>query len=477
MSLGDYNTTTGAKNKYNTVTGKLVSTSSGSSGGGSSSGSSSSSGFTDNYGTTFSTQAAANTSNQQNAYYNANPTVLPPTSDNRNQNAAAIQQFADIKLPDTTPDTGNTSLATAGTSSISTFLENMQKQNDANEKARVDAEKLRATENQSMLSKLLGSTTSPSDARTAAEAKTGVNVTNYFAEEKAKIAEIGSLTEEYNAVKAAKDAQIATTQDRMGSMNFINNQTAQIERNAAPKLNELSANINSKAAVLQASQGMFNEAQSYISQAVADSTADTKYKMDLFTTFYTVNQDSIDRLDKIYQDAFKTSMDLATVAYTQQVDEKTKVGELMLTYTKAGISISDTLEQALKKAGLNSYSLENANTQSLINDRNTTTANQASTTYSVKNGDTLTTIASKLGLTIDTLSALNPGIAVNNLQIGQKLNTDTSKLSKSSSAPSTAELTQFIYKQIATTEFKSLSTSDKKLYIQSQGGNPADFGY
>ena len=41
MAAGDYNTQTGAKNKYNTVTGKLVSTSSGSSSGGGSSGGSS----------------------------------------------------------------------------------------------------------------------------------------------------------------------------------------------------------------------------------------------------------------------------------------------------------------------------------------------------------------------------------------------------------------------------------------------------
>jgi hypothetical protein len=39
------------------------------------------------------------------------------------------------------------------------------------------------------------------------------------------------------------------------------------------------------------------------------------------------------------------------------------------------------------------------------------------------------------------------------------------------------QLKQFINKQIATPEFQKLSDEDKKLYIQSQGGTPYDYGY
>jgi len=218
-------------------------------------------------------------------------------------------------------------------------------------------EQARQQESQSMLSKLMGSTTSPSEARTAAQNETGINPANYFAEEKAKIAEIEVLTQEYNSVKAAMEQQIAGSYDKMASNNFISNQQAQITRNAAPKLNMLSANINSKAAVLQALQGRFNEAQNYVNQAVQDATADTKYQMDIFSTFYQMNQDSINRLDSIYQDSFKISMDLATTAYEQQYAEKTEIGKLMMDNPKAGISITDSLASAYAKVANSGGSL------------------------------------------------------------------------------------------------------------------------
>lgn len=278
-------------------------------------------------------------------------TTLPPATPPGS--AGAITTGINTpQIPTTTPTAGNISGASAGTASLGTFFDTLVKQNEENARQRAEAEKTRQAETQSTLSKLMSSITSPAAARTAAQAETGITPANYFAEEKAKIEEIGKLTEEYNSVKAARDAQIAGTQDKLASMNFINNQTAQIERNAAPRLNELSANINSKAAVLQALQGRFNEAQTYVNQAVQDATANTKYQMDLFNTFYQINQDSIDRLDTIYQDAFKTKMSLAQTAYEQDVKSKTDIGNLMIKNPQAGISMTDTLEQAYAKIGL-----------------------------------------------------------------------------------------------------------------------------
>jgi len=50
--------------------------------------------YYDNYGIPFSTPEAAATSNAQNAYYNTNPDVAPPSSKNRNANQEAISTFA-----------------------------------------------------------------------------------------------------------------------------------------------------------------------------------------------------------------------------------------------------------------------------------------------------------------------------------------------------------------------------------------------
>lgn len=218
-----------------------------------------------------------------------------------------------------------------------------------NLKAQEDAQRaLQTSQTKPYLDKLMGSQ-SPDQVRQAATAQTGIDPTQYFAQEKAQIAEIGSLNERYNGLVAARDGQIATTQDKFASTNFISNQIAQINRNAAPELNRLSADINAKAAVLQASQGMFAEAQKFVNQAVDAATADLKYNFDMYNEFYNQNQDIIDKLDTKYQTAYKDAMGAAEKEYSYAQDQKTKVANLMLDNPQASISISDSLDQALEK--------------------------------------------------------------------------------------------------------------------------------
>jgi hypothetical protein len=65
-----------------------------------------------------------------------------------------------------------------------------------------------------------------------------------------------------------------------------------------------------------------------------------------------MNQDSIDRLDNKYQDALKTSITLARDQYDQSLSTKNTIGQLILNYPKAGITMNDTIEQAYQKAGV-----------------------------------------------------------------------------------------------------------------------------
>lgn len=262
--------------------------------------------------------------------------------------------IGNVNLSTKSPGFGDPGSAIASSTGMGTYLDTLMKQNADFAKQQADLEKSRNAESQSMLSKLMSGTKSPAEARSSAWSETGITPQNYFAEEKAKIAEIGKLTEEYNATKAAMEQQIAGSYDKMATNNFINNQQAQITRNAAPKLNMLSANINSKTAVLQALQGRFAEAREFVNQAVQDATADYKYKMDIFQTFYQMNQDSFSRLDKVYQSAFQNSMSLAQTAYEQQYKEKSIIGEMMIdpNLRGAGILITDTLAEAYRKAGI-----------------------------------------------------------------------------------------------------------------------------
>jgi len=265
-------------------------------------------------------------------------------------NAGSIPSpFSPVQTPTITPDLGNISLATAGMGGYQSFL-------DANKgfyEQQMQMQQQQSAKQDSMLQKFLGSVQSPTEARAQAQQETGIDVQKYFAKQEAGVKEIESLTKDYNKVVAMKDQQIAQTHDKLASMNFINNQVAQIERNAAPQLNQLSANINAKAAALQAQQGNFAEAQAYVNQAVQDATAETKFQFDMYQMLYQNNQESFDRLNAIYTNAYNTSMNIAQTAYEQQRAEKQTIGNLLLEYPTAGIDIyADSLDEAYRKAGL-----------------------------------------------------------------------------------------------------------------------------
>lgn len=65
-----------------------------------------------------------------------------------------------------------------------------------------------------------------------------------------------------------------------------------------------------------------------------------------------------------------------------------------------------------------------ASTQSIVETRATTRKRPTPPTkrfYIVQSGDTFGTIAGKVGITVERLQALNPGVSSNALQVGQKL--------------------------------------------------------
>jgi hypothetical protein len=291
---------------------------------------------------------------QQNplAYQTARPEFNLPTA-TAPTTASGVKSSPGVNVPFGTPTTGNISNALASTTGSQQYFDTLTQASvdrAAKEQSLRDAisKTTSGQAEQSLLSKLLNSK-SPEQIRSDAMAQTGITPANYFADEKAKIAEINSLTEEYNALKASKEAQIASSYDKLGSNNFINNQIAQIERNAAPKLNQLSANINAKAATLQALQGSFREAQNFINQAVQDATADLRYTADLYSLFKTQNEKLFEQMDAPYKEAYETAQFIAKTDYERAYQDKTRVGELMINNPQAGISITDTYDQALTK--------------------------------------------------------------------------------------------------------------------------------
>lgn len=270
-------------------------------------------------------------------------------------NVSQITPVPAPKLPDTVPTQGNISNALATNSGMDAQIKAQEKYfADQVDLAKQQADALQAEQSQAKSSLLNIFNTTPSQSQTRASAyqDIGIDPSQYFADQKSKMAEIGTLTEEYNTLKAAAEQQKAGLigQGRGIPQDLLNNQAAQIDRNAAPRLNMLSANINSKAAVLQALQGNFNEARSFVNQAVEDATADTKFKVDTITAFYNINQDAIGRLDTKYQNALSSYMDLAKTEYETQRTVATEVGNLLMKYPNSGIKMTDTLGDAQQKA-------------------------------------------------------------------------------------------------------------------------------
>lgn len=263
-------------------------------------------------------------------------------------NVANITQLNPTTLPTLPATEVNPINALSVSSGMQSFLDAYKLQM---EQAQARADKL-AKENQSLTDKYLGTMKNPEDVYDQAWEDTGMSVKDYFAKQEKGIKEIETLNKEYANVKGAMEQQIAQSNDKMASMNFINNQTAQIRRNAEPQLNTISANISSKAATLEAQQGNFAEARSLVKDAVDAATAGNKFKYDMYKAYYDQNQDNFDRIDSVYKDAFEGAMNLALKDYETQRQEKLSIGELMIGYNQygAGISINDTLADAQQKA-------------------------------------------------------------------------------------------------------------------------------
>lgn len=255
-------------------------------------------------------------------------------------------------VPYVKPTIGNATAAMAYNTANQVLDEKNESEFDRMQ--RVEAERIQAAaaEKKGVLDTIFGKQKTPSEIREDAADEIGFNAKQNFAERAAARAEINELSLEYNRVKEAMDMQIAQSTDKLASNNFINNQIAQIERNAAPKLNRIAADINVKQANEAMLRGDFEDAQSFMREAVTLATADTKYKLDVANAYDEANKPVLDFLDEKYKTAMTEYLRRTKEAHEQDVKNKENVADLMLNYNYlgAGIKLTDTYEQAVMKA-------------------------------------------------------------------------------------------------------------------------------
>jgi len=262
---------------------------------------------------------------------------------------SSIQQyFSSPTMPETTADYmtdsnfqfGNTVNATTANAGLKSYLDELDRQMAEIEARRTaQANSPDAKNANSFLDKLMNRP-SNEEVREKAQEDIGFSVPQYFQEMKQIQTEIGSLETSYANLVAAKDTQIAQSTDKMASMNFINNQIAQINRNAAPELNRIAAIINAKTGVAEMMRGQFADAQMLINQAVEDATAESRYNYEMYNMFYTKNKDALDRLDSQYKDAYDTARMIAMQSWENDRADRKANADMILELASMGIDAS-----------------------------------------------------------------------------------------------------------------------------------------
>jgi hypothetical protein len=169
---------------------------------------------------------------------------------------------------------------------------------------------------------LLTGAKSPGQVRTDALSTTGINPSQYFSEEKASIEELNSLQQSYNNKVAERDQALLNSANKLAPMTFIRGEQALIQNQYAIELNRQSANINGKAAILEAKQGRWEEAQKYAEAAVSAAVAEQAYNLQMYQMFYNENQDIINGLSSDLRNALNQSIEQVRWEYEQKATKE-----------------------------------------------------------------------------------------------------------------------------------------------------------
>ncbi len=189
------------------------------------------------------------------------------------------------------------------------------------------------------------------EARTEAITGLGYDQTKFLAEQRADIAEMETLRGDYDKSIAIRDQQIADVTGRPGqTMDFLNNQIAQINRNANVILTQKSSAINNKAAIMEMKQGNFDQAMKFANQAVEDYTWELNANWEMYKQFNEDNAEAIKGLKQEYKDALKSAESYALAQYEEQKAEQKSKMDLILDAANKGVDLSAYFDKTMEEA-------------------------------------------------------------------------------------------------------------------------------
>ena len=221
-----------------------------------------------------------------------------------------------------------------------------QKKQDAATKERLDT---RTEQQESWWDKIMGKETLEERESRAME-ETGVDTSEYFDRLRADMAEMDSLQSSYDAKMAQRDMAVAGVEGVGMPQSWMDDRKVVITNKFNAELNSMAAGMNSKAASMQARNGMYDEAMKFASRAVDNYTADLDIEWKRYNEFADANEDLLNSMGSEYKDFVDAEKNALYERLTLKKADKTAVMKLLVDYPNAGITGEDSLVEATEKA-------------------------------------------------------------------------------------------------------------------------------
>jgi len=165
------------------------------------------------------------------------------------------------------------------------------------------------------------------------------------------IAEANVIREGIAKLEDAKNQEILGMRERGGvSQTTLNARENIAEMKWNSRISAESAKLSGYAATIDALNGNITRAQSFIAQAVNAATYDQEQNLNRLTKTYEMNKDLFSSLGSQYQNAFNQAINIKQQELSDAKQQKNAIGDLMIKYPSAGITIDMSLEQAITAA-------------------------------------------------------------------------------------------------------------------------------
>jgi hypothetical protein len=191
-------------------------------------------------------------------------------------------------------------------------------------------------------------------AGTLAKYQSQYNVQGISDQVSAQNQKVQALQADIGQLQASQASEVENARTRLSSMESISSDINEINYKYGLQIAKKTASMTAEAALAQVYQGNLEQANKMVDTAVSAYTADKKAEVDKFDNLYSVYGSWISDLNTEEKQILENAHQAAKDTLAAAEEDTTAVMKMMIDpdYAQAGISISDTLEQAIAKAAV-----------------------------------------------------------------------------------------------------------------------------